>query len=131
MSVCYATLMGGHVATNTYCETPLVLYNDLMKRQSQHVKLTNERLFERAQTMRVERKKLELEENTSEVVHLCNAAKILSADYYFWYKKLQRRTSEYDKTTFPIEDSDEVEVRSQSNVYTGTPPHIFRSYEHR
>ena len=70
--------------------------------------------FVRTQTMRVERKKLELEENTLEVVHLCNAAKILSTDYYVWYKKFQRRTTEYDKTIFPIEDSDEAEVRIQS-----------------
>ena len=56
--LCY--LNGGHVTTNTYYESPLVLCKDLMKRQSQHVKLTNERLFERAQTMRVERTKLEL-----------------------------------------------------------------------
>ena len=62
--------MGGHGATHTYCKTPLVLYKDLMKRQSQHVKLANGRLFERVQTMRVERKTLELEEPTSEIVHL-------------------------------------------------------------
>ena len=61
--------------------------------------------------MRVERKKLELEENTSEVVHLCNAAKILSADYYLRYNKFQRHTSDYDKTIFPIEDSAKFEVR--------------------
>ena len=80
--------------------------------------------------MKVERKKLELEENTSEVVHLCNAAKIFSADYYLRYKKFQRRTSEYDKTIFPIKDSDEVDVRIQSNVYGDAPPCIFRSHEH-
>jgi hypothetical protein len=45
------------VVTNTYCKSPLVLCKDLMKRQSQHVKLTNERFFERAQPMRTERKK--------------------------------------------------------------------------
>ena len=66
-----------------------------------------------AQTMRVERKKLELEERMSELVDLRNAAKILSADYYLRYKEFQRRTSDYDKTMFPIEDSDEVEVRIQ------------------
>jgi hypothetical protein len=104
-------LNGGHVTSNTHRKIPLLLCKDLTKQPSQYVKLTNERLFERSQTMGVEMSKLELEPPTPEVIHLQNAANILSKDYYLRCKTFQLHTSEYDKTYFPIPGTYEVEVR--------------------
>ena len=62
--------------------------------------------------MRVEMSTLELEIQTLEVIYLQKVTHNLSNEYYVYYKKFQDRTSEYNKSCFPIQDTDDVEVRT-------------------
>ena len=76
------SLNGDHVKTNTYCEDPIVLCRDLMKRQDVHVRFKNLQLHEDNVKMTIELEKLGSEPVTEENVSLRKAAKVLALPYY-------------------------------------------------
>ena len=76
---------------NSFCEHPMVLIKELLKCQAKHVRITNERLFNMSEEMKVERVKLALEPQTNVVLYLMQASKCLNKPIFERYKGFQKR----------------------------------------
>ena len=85
------TLNGGNKFGNRFCEHPIVLIRELLKRQKKHVAMTNERLFNMSKHMSVELYKLKNGPKTSPNLDLIEMATVLNLKSYERYKRFQMR----------------------------------------
>jgi len=82
-----ASLNGGHKKGNSFCEHPIVLIRELLKRQKMHVNKTNARLFGESQKLTVERYRLDTLPTTPLNDRLRSAASVLNHVSYERYKR--------------------------------------------
>ena len=81
----------GNKFGNSFCEHPIVLIRELLKRQKKHVGMTNKRLFDMSQHMPVELFKLQNGPRTSPNLDLIEAATVLNLESHERYKRFQMR----------------------------------------
>ena len=88
-TLCY--LNEGSKKGNNFCEHPIVLIRQLLKRQRKHVNQTNARLFGEVSRLNTERFRLNNEPSTPSNSDLLLAANTLNYTEYERYKSFQRR----------------------------------------
>jgi len=90
-----AHLNEGNKKGNSYCEHPIGLIRDLLRRQKNHTANKNKELFADAQKMRVAVSNLEHQPSTDETKDLLKAAHKLGRSAYERYSNARYRTSDY------------------------------------
>ena len=84
-------LNNGNKYGNEFCENPMLLIRELMRRQRKHTQRKNLQLFGWKQDMKVEVKNLMNEPDTTSRSDLLLAAEVLNKDQYSQYKSNQLR----------------------------------------
>ncbi|KAL7552459.1 hypothetical protein ACHAWF_016605 [Thalassiosira exigua] len=87
-------LNDGDKTANFYCGEPDELIRDLMKRQSRHVRLTNQRLHDNGMKLRIESSKLQAKPPIDHIVDLLKACRSLNLPTYERYKSRQKKARE-------------------------------------
>ena len=120
------TLNDGNKVGNSFCEHPIVLICELLKRQKKHVGMKNEHLFGMSQHMSVELFKLHTAPRTSPNLDLIKAATVLNLRTYERYKTFQiRGLQDLDLGTVYDSVSCKTLVCVRSRQYTDAPPRVF------
>ena len=129
-ALCY--LNDGNKKGNTFCEHPIVLIRQLLKRQKKHVNACNGRLFGNSSKLTIERFRLQQAPSTPANMDLINAASALNFYEYEKYKGYQGRANEDLAMTQEYDDSIGLTITSVSSVrYPDAPPRIFRRDQDR
>ena len=121
----------GDKYSNKYCEYPVTLIRDLLKRQQKHCRMKNVKLLGWNQDMEIERANLQLEVETTMRNDLIHAASELNYGSYQQYKRFQLRAHTdlckvVDNTT-----TGGPTTRIMSKRYPDAPPRIFSSSTQR
>ena len=128
-ALCY--LNDGNRKGNNFCEHPIVLIRQLLKRQKKHVNACNGRLFGESSKMNIERFRLQQASSTPANMDLMRAASALNFNEYEVYKGYQRRANV--ELSMTRENHDILgSITSVSSVrYPDAPPRVFRSDQDR
>ena len=111
--------------TNRYQEHPILLVRDLLTRQQTHVLLTNQRLHNSLQRMKLEQAKLLNQPNTYSVNDLRLASSKLNHEAYLRYKSSQSRSPDYSVQKHVDATTNEVIMCVQSQRHPDAPPRKF------
>ena len=123
--LCY--LNDGVRVTNTYQEHPMLLVRDLLARQQKHVILTNQRLHNMHQNMKIEQAKLAKQPFTFAVSDLKLAASKLNHVAYLSYKSEQARCHLYCLKPSIDPVTKETMLNVHSTRYPEAPPRSLKS----
>jgi len=120
------TLNDGNKFGNTFCEHPIVLIRELLKRQRKHVSITNERLFGMDQHLKVEMAKLRIAPQTGAALNLIKAAAVLNKISYERYKMFQiRGMRDLSLETIYDSASESTVPCVRSRQFSDAPPRLF------
>lgn len=121
-----AFLNEGNKSGNSYCESPITLIRDLMKRQKARNQTINKRLFGESQLMKVERDSLARLPPTHSKENLLLASKCLCYTAYERYKTNMHRTIDYQLERCMNNESshDVLYYTVKSTRYPDAPPRI-------
>ncbi|KAL7524268.1 hypothetical protein ACHAXR_000497, partial [Thalassiosira sp. AJA248-18] len=122
----------GNSKGNTFCEHPIILIRQLLKRQKKHVNTCNGRLFGETSKLITERFKLQQKPSTAANIDLITAASSLNLTEYEKYKGYLRRANEDYTMTCTIDESTGATLRKVSSTRSpDAPPRIFLSEQDR
>jgi hypothetical protein len=115
-------LNDGVKGTNRYQEHPILLVRDLLTRQQTHVLLTNIRLHNGVQNMRLEQARLKNQPDTFLIKDLRLAASKLNHETYLRYKARQARSHLYLVNKVIDATTNDALIYVQSSQHQDAPP---------
>ena len=121
-----AFLNEGNKSGNSYCESPITLIRDLMKRQKARNQSINKRLFGESQLMKVEQDSLARLPSTHSKDNLLLASNCLCYTAYERYKTNMHRTTDYklERSMNTESINDVLYYTVKSTRYPDAPPRI-------